>query len=82
MRSAPGGQSVDLALDTQQAACLLRKVKVKVNKQMTGPVYDSDSHKRARSHKNDAFDDDGTCPSSYKMGHQSGLNIGGSGSVV
>ena len=22
------------------------------------------------------------CPSSYKMGHQSGLNIGGSGSVV
>ena len=23
-----------------------------------------------------------TCPSSYKMGHQSGLIIGGSGSVV
>lgn len=22
------------------------------------------------------------CPSSYKMGHQSGLNIGGSGSVA
>ncbi|SEO76338.1 hypothetical protein SAMN04490248_111108 [Salinihabitans flavidus] len=38
------------------------------------PLYDLLHEQKKPGDKN--------CPSSYKMGHQSGLNIGGSGSVV